>query len=82
MKDKERGREGGGARTRKEGEGLEPGRRWCVLLGLFFLQLKSVVRCRECRYQSVRFDPFTFLSLPLSVESTVGLEVIGKRSVS
>ena len=43
----------------------------------FFLQLKSVVRCKVCNYQSARFDPFTFLSLPLPMESTVNLEAVG-----
>ena len=43
----------------------------------FLLQLKSVVRCKVCNYQSVRFDPFTFLSLPLPMESTVNLEAVG-----
>lgn len=42
------------------------------------LQLKSKVRCLTCQYTSVRFDPFTFLSLPLPIESKVTLEVIGK----
>ena len=42
----------------------------------FFLQLKSVVRCKVCNYQSARFDPFTFLSLPLPMESTVNLEAV------
>ena len=44
----------------------------------FLLQLKSVVRCKVCNYQSVRFDPFTFLSLPLPMESTVNLEAVGR----
>lgn len=41
-------------------------------------QLKSEVTCKVCQYKSVRFDPFTFLSLPLPMESTVNLEVIGE----
>lgn len=41
-------------------------------------QLKSEVTCKECQYRSKRFDPFTFLSLPLPMESTVNLEVIGE----
>ena len=40
-------------------------------------QLKSVVTCKVCGYSSVRFDPFTFLSLPLPLDSTFNLEVIG-----
>ncbi len=34
--------------------------------------------CKVCQYKSVHFDPFTFLSLPLPMESTVNLEVVGK----
>lgn len=46
---------------------------------LFVLfQLKSQVRCLECGYVSVRFDPFTFLSLPLPMDNSVYVEVIGK----
>ena len=41
------------------------------------LQLKSKVWCLTYQYTSVKFDPFTFLSLPLPVESKVTLEVIG-----
>ena len=43
-----------------------------------YVQLKSVVTCKKCEFTSVRFDPFTFLSLPLPMESTVNLEVIGQ----
>lgn len=42
------------------------------------LQLKSQVRCLECGYVSVRFDPFTFLSLPLPMDNSIYVEVIGK----
>lgn len=41
-----------------------------------FLQLKSELKCRKCGYASVRFDPFTFLSLPLPMEEFVEVEVI------
>ena len=47
-----------------------------IIVTLF--QLKSEVTCKVCQYKSVRFDPFTFLSLPLPMESTVNLEVIGE----
>ena len=42
------------------------------------LQLKSAVQCKECGMKSVKFDPFTFLSLPLPVDSATNLEVIGE----
>lgn len=41
-----------------------------------FSQLKSELKCRKCGYGSVRFDPFTFLSLPLPMEEFVEVEVI------
>lgn len=49
--------------------------RWSLSLSHIFPQLKSEVTCKVCQYKSVRFDPFTFLSLPLPTESTVNLEV-------
>ena len=48
----------------------------CGIIHVF--QLKSEVTCKTCQYTSVRFDPFTFLSLPLPMDSTVNLEVIGE----
>ncbi|XP_065891186.1 ubiquitin carboxyl-terminal hydrolase 32-like isoform X2 [Dysidea avara] len=50
-----------------------------IVVDLFQGQLKSKVRCLTCGYTSVKFDPFTFLSLPLPVESKVNLEVIVVR---
>lgn len=47
-----------------------------VVVDLFQGQLKSQVRCLECGYVSVRFDPFTFLSLPLPMDNSVYVEVI------
>lgn len=39
--------------------------------------MKSKVTCKECGHESVRFDPFNYLSLPLPMESYVCLQVIG-----
>ncbi|CAI8055035.1 Ubiquitin carboxyl-terminal hydrolase 32 [Geodia barretti] len=50
-----------------------------VIVDLFQGQLKSVVRCKVCNYKSVRFDPFTFLSLPLPMESTINIETVVVR---
>lgn len=47
-----------------------------VVVDLFQGQLKSQVRCLECGYVSVRFDPFTFLSLPLPMDNSIYVEVI------
>ncbi len=52
-----------------------------VIVDLFHGQLKSKVTCKVCGHESVRFDPFSILSLPLPMESSVHLEVIGKRHV-
>ncbi|XP_041349176.1 ubiquitin carboxyl-terminal hydrolase 32-like [Gigantopelta aegis] len=50
-----------------------------VIVDLFHGQLKSKVKCQECGHVSVRFDPFTYLSLPLPMDSCIHLEVIVNR---
>ncbi|XP_027228164.1 ubiquitin carboxyl-terminal hydrolase 32 isoform X2 [Penaeus vannamei] len=47
-----------------------------IIVDLFHGQLKSKVTCRVCNNESVRFDPFTYLTLQLPMESYVYLEVI------
>ena len=49
-----------------------------VIVDLFQGQLKSQVRCKTCGHISVRFDPFTFLSLPLPMESSMHVEIVGE----
>ena len=49
-----------------------------IIVDLFHGQLKSLVRCKTCSHTSVRFDPFTYLSLPLPMENSLLIEVIGK----
>ena len=39
------------------------------------------MRCVECGYVSVRFDPFTFLSLPLPMDNSIYVEVIGESFI-
>lgn len=48
-----------------------------IIIDLFYGQLKSKVSCLGCGHESVRFDPFSLLSLPLPVENYVYLEVLG-----
>jgi ubiquitin carboxyl-terminal hydrolase 8 len=36
-----------------------------IIVDLFHGQLRSMLQCSKCAWQSVRFDPFMFLSLPL-----------------
>jgi ubiquitin carboxyl-terminal hydrolase 6/32 len=40
-----------------------------VVVDLMHGQIRSQVRCQECEFTSVAFDPFTFLTLPLPTES-------------
>ncbi|KAK7036664.1 Ubiquitin carboxyl-terminal hydrolase 32, partial [Halocaridina rubra] len=47
-----------------------------IIVDLFHGQLKSKVTCKVCANESVRFDPFTYLTLQLPMESFVYLEVI------
>lgn len=53
-----------------------------IVVDLFHGQLKSKVTCKECGHESVRFDPFNYLSLPLPMESYVCLQVIGNIFLS
>lgn len=46
-----------------------------IIVDLFHGQLKSCVHCIECGHTSVKFDPFTFLSLPLPMDSCIHLEI-------
>ncbi|XP_065831123.1 ubiquitin carboxyl-terminal hydrolase 32-like isoform X2 [Oscarella lobularis] len=46
-----------------------------VVVDLFQGQLRSEVVCKVCGYESVRFDPFSFLSLPLPMENLMYTEV-------
>ena len=44
-----------------------------VVVDLFYGQLKSKVTCKVCGHESVKFDPFSSLSLPLPVEASIAL---------
>ncbi|XP_045101683.1 ubiquitin carboxyl-terminal hydrolase 32-like isoform X2 [Portunus trituberculatus] len=50
-----------------------------IIVDLFHGQLKSKVTCRVCGNESARFDPFTYLTLQLPMESFVHFEVIVVR---
>ncbi|XP_039429605.1 ubiquitin carboxyl-terminal hydrolase 32 isoform X3 [Culex pipiens pallens] len=47
-----------------------------IIVDLFYGQLKSKVTCSGCGRDSVRFDPFSLLSLPLPVENYTYCEVL------
>ena len=40
-----------------------------VIVALFAGQFKSLLKCTQCGFASARFDPFTFLQLPLECAS-------------
>mmetsp|Transcript_28826 Transcript_28826/g.75624 ORF Transcript_28826/g.75624 Transcript_28826/m.75624 type:complete len:685 (-) Transcript_28826:1305-3359(-) len=46
-----------------------------IIVDLLHGQLKSTLRCKECRFESVTFDPFTFLTLPLPTENETVLDI-------
>lgn len=52
-----------------------------IVIDLFYGQLKSKVSCLGCGRESVRFDPFSLLSLPLPVENYTYCEVLGKKNL-
>ncbi|VVC97032.1 unnamed protein product [Leptidea sinapis] len=51
-----------------------------VVTDLFYGQLKSRVRCVTCGHDSVRFDTFNMLSLPLPLENSLRAEIKGNLS--
>ncbi len=46
-----------------------------IVVDLFHGQLKSVISCAVCDHRSTKFDPFTFLSLPLAGQSHCYFEI-------
>ncbi|KAL1501454.1 hypothetical protein ABEB36_006770 [Hypothenemus hampei] len=50
-----------------------------IITDLFHGQLKSKVTCKTCGHESVKFDPFNHLSLPLPMESYILCEVLVVR---
>ncbi|GJQ78053.1 hypothetical protein Trydic_g2397 [Trypoxylus dichotomus] len=47
-----------------------------IITDLFYGQLKSKVTCQTCGHESVKFDPFNLLSLPLPMESYTLCEIL------
>ncbi len=48
-----------------------------IVVDLFTGQLRSSVRCVQCSGQSVRFDAFSCLQLPIPFEQLILLNVVG-----
>jgi len=47
-----------------------------IVVALFTGQFKSVLTCAHCQYASARFEPFTFLQLPLPEETHRNIAMI------
>ena len=54
----------------QEAEQNHSARNKSIVVDLFTGQLKSKVTCKVCGHESVKFDPFQYLSLPLPMESS------------
>ncbi|XP_030745241.1 ubiquitin carboxyl-terminal hydrolase 32 isoform X3 [Sitophilus oryzae] len=50
-----------------------------IITDLFHGQLKSKVTCKTCGHESVKFDPFNHLSLPLPMESYTLCQILVVR---
>ena len=51
-------------------------REMSIIVALFTGQYKSLLTCRSCRYESARFEPFSFLQLPLPEDDHISVSLI------
>lgn len=51
-------------------------REMSVIVALFTGQYKSLLTCRTCKYESARFEPFSFLQLPLPEDDHLSVSLI------
>jgi len=51
-------------------------REMSIVVAMFSGQYKSLLRCKNCKYESARFEPFTILQLPLPEDETVPVSLI------
>jgi len=51
-------------------------REMSIVVAMFTGQYKSLLRCKSCKYESARFEPFTILQLPLPEDDTVPVSLI------
>lgn len=47
-----------------------------IVVALFAGQYKSLLTCRTCKYESARFEPFSFLQLPLPEDEHLSVTLI------
>lgn len=51
-------------------------REFSIVVALFTGQYKSLLTCRSCGYESARFEPFSFLQLPLPEDDQLSVSLI------
>lgn len=51
-------------------------REMSIIVALFTGQYKSLLTCRTCNYESARFEPFSFLQLPLPEDDFLPVSLI------
>ncbi len=51
-------------------------REMSIVVAMFTGQYKSLLKCKSCKYESARFEPFTILQLPLPEDDTVPVSLI------
>jgi hypothetical protein len=51
-------------------------REMSIVVALFTGQYKSLLTCRTCGYESARFEPFTFLQLPLPEDDYLSVSLV------
>ena len=51
-------------------------REMSIIVALFTGQYKSLLTCRTCKYESARFEPFSFLQLPLPEDDYLSVSLI------
>jgi ubiquitin C-terminal hydrolase len=51
-------------------------REMSIIVAMFTGQYKSLLRCKTCKYESARFEPFSFLQVPLPEDDTIPVLLI------
>ena len=51
-------------------------REMSIIVALFTGQYKSLLKCKSCKYESARFEPFSFLQVPLPEDDTIPVSLV------
>eukprot|EP00934_Nitzschia_sp_Nitz4_P003844 Nitzschia sp. Nitz4//scaffold66_size103028//37925//43391//NITZ4_004496-RA/size103028-snap-gene-0.138-mRNA-1//-1//CDS//3329556344//3834//frame0 len=51
-------------------------REMSIIVALFTGQYKSLLKCKTCSYESARFEPFSFLQIPLPEDDTIPVSLV------